>query len=689
MKRVLACILVAIMILPLFASCNKDDDSTTGTTAATKQTSNTEQNKPDNEENDNNENNKENEDNSDEEENEENKTPEIDVSHLPESSEGLEFELNDDGKGYTVTGIGTCTDTEIVIGKYNNLPVTSIGGRAFEDCTSLTGITISDSVTSIGDCAFYNTAYYNNESNWDNGVLYIGNHLIKAKETISGAYTVKEGTKTIADYAFYECTGLTSITIPDSVTSIGTVAFDQCTGLEQVHINDISSWCNIEFKYGNPLYYANKLYLKGELVTNLIIPNSVTSIGDYAFYWCTGLTSVTIGNSVTSIGDYAFDQCTGLMSVTIGNSVTSIGDCAFRGCTELTSVTIPDSVTSIGTGAFEVCTGLTSITIPDGITSIGDYAFSSCTGLTSITVSEGNSVYHGKGNCLIETATKTLISGCKTSVIPTDGSVTRIGAGAFWGCDGLTSITIPNSVTSIGEWVFANCTGLTSITIPDSVTSIGGSAFGQCYGLTSITIPNSVTSIGDYAFYGCTGLTSITIPNSVTSIGYYAFKDTAYYNNESNWDNGVLYIGNHLIEAKKTISGAYTVKQGTKTIAGAAFGGCTGLTSITIPDSVTSIGVYAFALCTGLTSITIPDSVTSIGEWAFSSCTGLTSVTIPDSITSIGDCAFWDCTGLTTINFQGTKAEWETIEKGSSWNSGTDNYTVKCTDGDIAKADDN
>ena len=180
-------------------------------------------------------------------------------------------------------------------------------------------------------------------------------------------------------------------------------------------------------------------------------------------------------------------------------------------------------------------------------------------------------------------------------------SVTRIGPSAFDGCDGLTSVTIPNSVKSIGYQAFAFCSGLTSVTIPNSVTSIGTYAFSGCSGLTSVTIPNSVTSIGDYAFYKCSGLTSVTIPNSVESIG------------------------------------------------GSAFSGCSGLTSVTIPNSVTSIGTYAFSGCSGLTSVTIGNSVTSIGDGAFVGCSGLTSVTIPNSVTSIGVEAFYGCSGLTSV----------------------------------------
>jgi len=368
--------------------------------------------------------------------------------------------------------------------------------------------------------------------------------------------TYYTSTNMMSNRMFYECTGLTSITIPNSVTSIGGWAFYGCIGLTSVTIGNglttiegsvfggctglkefIVSGQNQNYSSDGGVVFnkektAIMLFPPGKQ-GSYIIPNTVTTIGNNAFYGCFGLTDVTIGSSVTSIGS-----------------------AAFYGCAGLTNITIPNSVTSIGGSTFSGCTGLTSITIPNSVTSIDASAFSGCTGLKEIVVSGQNQNYSSDGGVMFNKKKTAIIlfpPGKQGSyVIP--NTVTSI-EGAFSGCTGLTDITIPNSVTSIGGSAFLGCTGLTGIIIPNSVTSIGGSAFAHCIGLTDVTIPNSVTSIGDSAFRDCTGLTSITIPNSITSI--------------SGW----------------------------------AFFGCTGLTGITIPNSVTSINGWAFAECTGLTEI--------------------------------------------------------------------------------------
>ena len=246
-------------------------------------------------------------------------------------------------------------------------------------------------------------------------------------------------------------------------------------------------------------------------------------------------------------GDVPWDsKRSSVKTVVIGDSVTSIGECAFYYCTGLTSVTIPDSVTSIGDGAFENCTGLTSVTIPDSVTSIGDEAFNNCTRLTSITVKEGNPKYSSDEYGVLFNKDKTLLIqypiGNKRTSYTIPDSVTSISYAAFSGCTSLTSVTIPDSVTSIGEAAFWLCTSLTSVTIGNSVTSIGSSAFSICVSLTSVTIPDSVTSIGNGAFYFCTSLTRVTIPDSVTSIGDNAFisctslTDVYYTGSKEDWN---------------------------------------------------------------------------------------------------------------------------------------------------------
>ena len=378
-------------------------------------------------------------------------------------------------------------------------------------------------------------------------------------------------------------------------------------------------------------------------LTSVTIPDSVTAIGDRAFDFCSSLTSVTIPDSVTTIGRWAFSECSSLTSVTIGDSVTTIGNYAFRFCRSLTSVTIPDSVTTIGDGAFEDCSSLTSVTIPDSVTTIGDYAFYGCRSLTSLTIPDSVTTI---GRNAFLCCTGELVVNCN---IP---SASSYSYGAFYDSN-FTSVTIGDSVTKIGDYAFYDCNSLTSITITDSVTTIGSSAFCGCNSLTSVTIGDNVTTIGEGAFYSCSSLTSVTIGDSVTTIGDGAFWNCSslieFNGKYASEDGRCLIVDGSLNSFAPAGLTEYAIPDSVTTIGEGAFYDCSSLTSVTIPDSVTSIGRNAFNDCSRLTSVTIPDSVTTIGGYAFRGCSSLTSVTIGDSVTTIGSSAFGDCISLTSV----------------------------------------
>ena len=424
-----------------------------------------------------------------------------------------------EGVEYRVTSIGerafyrSCV-TSVTIPS----TVTSMKENAFRECYYLASVKISDLAAwcSIKFAGFYSNPLYNARR------LYLNDEEIKE-------LVIPDDVASIGSFAFFDCTGFTSVTIPVGVTSIGESAFYRCTGLTSVKISDLAAWCEIQFtgNESNPLSYAHKLYLKDQEITELTIPDDVTTIGNNAFCSCTNLISLTIPDNVTAIGNAAFYGCTGLTSVTIPGSVISIGGATFYDCTGLTTITIPSSVTSIGGTAFEGCTSLSfvkisdlaawceiqfstfssnplnfahklylndeeikELAIPDGVTGIRNYAFSGLTNLTSVTI---------------------------------PNTVTTLGEGAFYSCIGLTSVNIPNTVTSLGDYAFCGCSGLTSVNIPISVTEIGQATFSTCTSLASITIPNGVTEIRINTFNGCTSLTTVSIGNAIRQIWYDSF----------------------------------------------------------------------------------------------------------------------------------------------------------------------
>ena len=407
---------------------------------------------------------------------------------------------------------------------------------------------------------------------------------------------INDGVTTIGIDAFYECTNITSVTIPISVKSIGYRAFKNCIRLNKVIVSDIAAWCRITFEDSdaNPLYYAHHLYSNEDTeITDLVIPNSVTTIGNLAFYGCSGLTSITIPNSVTSIGGSAFNGCSGLTSITIPNSVTSIGSYAFTGTPWL--INQPDGLVYAGKVAYTY-----KGTMPDN---------------TSITLEEGT---------------------------------LGIASYAFKGKSSLTSIIIPNSVVSIGSWAFYTCSGLTSITIPNSVTSIGSSAFRECCNLASVIIPNSVNYIGSFAFYETPWYNNQ--PDGLVYIGKvaYLYKGSMPANTKITIEDGTILIGERAFDFQKNLK-SITIPNSVTAIGQKAFQYCSNLTSVIFGNSVQTIGSKAFFCCHGLKSMTIPNSVTSIGESAFLNCSGLTSVILGNGVTNIDNLAFSDCSNISDV----------------------------------------
>ncbi len=432
--------------------------------------------------------------------------------------------------------------------------VTAIGDRAFYDCGSLTSITIPEGVTAIGDRAFYGCSSLSSIT-IPEGVTAIGEYAFDGCSSLTGitipdsvtsigeyafsdcsslsSITIPEGVTTIGDYAFDGCSSLTSITIPEGVTAIGYSAFSGCSSLKDVSITDLAAWCSIAFgnEEANPLYEAENLYLNGQKLVSVTVPEGVTEVKAYTFYGFKDLIQVTLPEGVTAIGEYAFDGCSSLTGITIPKSVTAIGEEAFNGCTGLSSITLPEGVTTIGGSAFSYCSSLTSITIPEGVTSIGGSAFYGCSSLISITLPQG---------------------------------LTAIGDRAFQFCSCLNSITLPEGVTTIGEDAFDWCGSLKDVSITDLAAwcsiAFGNEEANPLYKaenlylngelVETLEIPEGVTMIRQGLFRNAACIRRVALPKGLKGVAANAFygcrniKEVFYAGSEAEWKALPIATGN-------------------------------------------------------------------------------------------------------------------------------------------------
>lgn len=632
-----------------------------------------------------------------------------DINNKLETSQGLEFKINKDNQGYTLVGIGTCTDSDIIIDKYNNLPITYIEKNAFFECDSIKSITFGDSITSIGENAFCACTQLSN--------IKFGNNL-----------------KKINDYAFRYCFNLTSITIPESVTQIGKSAFDVCPKLVEV-INHSS--LNIEKgskDFGGIAYYALKVhtgkseidkkddfifysyentnYLLGYTGNNtiLVLPqnynNNPYEIYTYAFANQINIISITIPEGVTNIHDEAFMNSNRLFEVINKSSLSiekgaetfgEIAKYAFKvhaGKSEIVNqnnyiffadngtnylisyigndkdIVLPEDYNGqtyeIYSRAFTLAP-ITNVTIPNTVTNIAEYAFTGSENLTTVTLGDG---------------------------------ITQIGKDAFANCPKLTTVNFGTNLTNISSSAFSNCTLLTDVSLPKSLTNIGSLAFSSCSSITSITIPENVTHIGEGAFAYCANLTNIDIPDNITTVGTNAFGNCNKL--PYNIHNNAKYLGTAenpymiLIDLTNTKVNSISVHKDTKIICDSALSFSYSITDITvdtnnnyytsidgnlytkdkktlikyaiakedksftIPNSVTTISHSAFENCSNLEIITIPNSVTTIMDLAFSNCRNLSNIALPESITTIGDGAFKGCQNITEITIPDSVINLET-----------------------------
>ena len=595
---------------------------------------------------------------------------------LPEASAGLEYKVSDDGTHAILVGIGTCTDTDIIIAsEYNGLPVTVIGECALSNISALKSVTIPEGVKTVMLEAFYHcTALVDIEL--PATLEKIGSFAFAECESLK-TLTIPNGVKSIDDRAFAECRNLSELDLGTGVERIMESAFMYCTSLKKVVVP------------GSVKEISNSAFAGNHELTDVTLSKGIEKLGFWIFSDCLKLEIITytgtksdwssvfvpeeafgnitvkrircsdgdiilveedtkngsFGLEYQAFGDYAvlagIGTCTDpdivIASEYQGLPVTEIWHEAFVGVKGMRSVKIPEGVTYIESHAFENCTDLREVYLPASLEnvvgSLMTHGFVGCPAIETIEIAEGGKKYYSTGNCLIERETGTLVFGCGKSAIPADGSVKAIGEYAFNGCRNLVSLALPGGVNHILTGAFSGCEALRTLTLPTSLDTIRQNAFEKCTSLSSLTLPESVTEIYNGAFRGCSKLKSVTLPSSLTLIDSEAFLGTA-------------------------------------------------IESIAIPAKIKELGA-AFSECEKLTSVILPEGFESFVGHTFAGCTSLKSITLPKSLKNIGMNTFYGCTALTDIQFAGTVAQWKSISKQEHWNDRAAFTVIHCSDGDV------
>ena len=547
-------------------------------------------------------------------------------------------------------------------------PVQEIQEYAFYGYENLTSLKLSKNTKTIGEAAFhYCTAL--TSVTLPEGMKKLRNDVFGGCHSLAQV-TLPSTLESIGYEAFHNCYALREISLPQSLTEIGGRAFADCRALTELNIpasvksvgNNVVSGCdsltaltvapgNAHVRMENGLLIAGTsvVWVDPSISGACVVPQGVTAIADEVFFGCTGLTEITLPEGLETIGYAAFSGCTSLKAINLPTTLTALEAQAFSDCTALEAIYLPEGLETLSYAAFKNCSSLTDISLPASLTKIDGAAFYGCTALQEIRLPEGltslgSAVFQG---CVsletvnipnqIKAISESLFQDCAAlKAVELPDSVTSIDLNSFAGCTSLDEVTFPAALTFLGGYAFEGCTGLTELHIPTTLGTIGSGAFAGCTGLMELHIPTTLETIGSGAFAGCTGVTQLTV-----EAGHPTY--TA--------ENGILYQDNgatiHTVLASKT--GKFTVGADVTRIMSSAFSGCSDLTEIVLPDTMTEIESNVFENCTALSVLNLPDGLTQLGYGAFLNCDSLTTVEIPAGVTSVPSGCFASCDKLTAF----------------------------------------